>query len=38
VKTDTGGLTRAKGGVIKVHWKVVLGLGTLGMEDFGILL
>jgi hypothetical protein len=38
MKTDTGGLTRMKHAVVKVHWRVILGLGTLGMEVLGILL
>jgi hypothetical protein len=38
MKTDTGGLTMVKGGVIKVHWRVILGSGTLGMEVLAILL
>jgi hypothetical protein len=28
----TGGLTRVKGGVVKIHWGVILGSGTLGTE------
>jgi hypothetical protein len=36
MKPDNGGLARAKGGVVKVHCGVILGLETLGTDILGI--